>query len=119
MASSFLKRKGGNEITKKMILKRMEDMAALMTAMETTLMEWEIWYRLIKSQKKMLTNEQWEFFITDGPIFTEITSKIMESVRQNIPQIEKDESPDVPPKSAILDAKGNVASDNSAKKIIV
>lgn len=118
MSSSFLKRKGGNTVTKKMILDRMENMATLMTAMETTLMEWEIWFRLIKGQKKFLTKEQWEAFITDGPIFTDITGKIMESIRQNVPEIQKDESADVPPTPAILDGSGNVAASDS-KKIIV
>jgi hypothetical protein len=117
--SSSMKRKGGNVITKKMITERMENMATLMTAMETTLLEWEIWFRLIKSQKKFLTTEQWEAFITDGPIFSDITGKIMESVRQNVPKLEKDEDADVPPKPGILGADGNVANSTPENKIIV
>jgi hypothetical protein len=117
MASSHMKRKGGNVVTKKMILERTDQLATLCTALETTLLEWEIWFRLIKSQKKCLTKEQWEFFISDGPIFTEITGKIMESIRQNIPQLEKDEAPEVPVRAGILGADGNVAE--APKKLIV
>lgn len=117
--SSYMKRKGGNVVTKKMMTDRMEDMATLMTAMEATLMEWEIWFRLIKSQKKFLTAEQWEAFISDGPIFTEFTGKIMDSVRQNVPELQKDESADTPVAPGILGADGNVANTAPAKKIIV
>lgn len=116
--SSFQKRPGGNTITKKMIKERMDNLATLTTAMETTLMEWEIWYRLIAGQKKFLTQQQWEAFILDGPIFTEFTGKIMESIRENIPELTKDESADTPVKPGILDATGNVAAPE-AKKIIV
>lgn len=116
--SSFQKRPGGNTITKKMIQERMDNLATLTTALETTLMEWEIWYRLIASQKKFLTQQQWEAFVSDGPIFTEFTGKIMESIRENIPELVKDESADVPVKPGILDATGNVAAPES-KKIIV
>ena len=35
--SSYMKRKGGNVVTKKMMTDRMEDMATLMTAMEANL----------------------------------------------------------------------------------
>lgn len=115
--SSFEKRKNGNVITKKMILERMDSLASLTTVMETTLMEWEIWYRLIASQKKFLTQEQWEAFVSDGPIFTDFTSKIMESIRANIPQLQKDESADVPVKPGILDGSGNVAAP--ANKTII
>lgn len=115
--SSFQKRKGGNTITKKMIAERMDQMATLCTALETTLMEWEIWFRLIKGQKKFLTTEQWENFILDGPIFTDITGKIMESVRKNVPELQKDESADVPVKPAILGADGNVAVNQQPKII--
>lgn len=115
--SSSMKRKGGNVITKKMIVDRTDQLATLCTALETTLMEWEIWFRLIADQKKFLSQAQWEAFITDGPIFTDITGKIMESVRANIPELKKDESADVPVKPGILGADGNVANA-SDKKII-
>lgn len=116
--SSFEKRPGGNTITKKMIKDRLDNLATLATAMETTLMEWEIWYRLIASQKKFLTQDQWEAFVSDGPIFTEFTGKIMASIRENIPELVKDESADTPVKPGILDGSGNVAAPES-KKIIV
>jgi hypothetical protein len=86
--SSFAKRKGGNKITKKMISTRMDDMAALMTAMEATLMEWEVWFRLIQLQKTGLTQEEFNHFVNDGPIFTEFPAKIMESIRNQMPQFE-------------------------------
>jgi hypothetical protein len=87
--SSAMKRKGGNILTKKMIANRMDDMATLMTAMEATLMEWEIWFRLLKIQKKNLTPEQYQFVIDDGPIFTDFPQKIMNSVREQMPPIEE------------------------------
>jgi hypothetical protein len=116
--SSYEKRAGGNVITKKMLKERMDNLATLTTAMETTLMEWEIWYRLIASQKKFLSQPQWEAFVSDGPIFTEFTGKIMASIRENIPELVKDESADVPVKPGILDSTGNVTSTET-KKIIV
>jgi hypothetical protein len=116
--SSSMKRKGGNVVTKKMISERMEQMATLTTLMETTLLEWEIWFRLIKGQKKFLTQEQWEAFITDGPIFSDMTGKIMESVRQNMPELKKDEDASVPPTPGILGADGNVANATPNKIIV-
>jgi hypothetical protein len=103
--SSFAKRKGGNQITKKMIASRMDDMAALMTAMEATLMEWEVWFRLIQMQKTGLTQEEFMHFVNDGPIFTEFPAKIMESVRNQMPQFEP-LTADEPKKPSILGADG-------------
>lgn len=102
--SSYMKRKGGNTVTKKMVANRMEDMATLMTAMEATLMEWEVWYRLIQQQKKSLTPEQFDFFLQDGPIFTEFTGKIMKSIRDQMPALE--ELPPEEPKASVLGADG-------------
>jgi hypothetical protein len=101
---SKLKRPEGSSLTKKMIANRMDDMAALMTAMEATLMEWEVWYRLIAQQKKYLNQEQYELFISDGPIFTEFPGKIMESVRHSMPAIEEPVEPEKKP--LILDSSG-------------
>jgi len=103
--SSYMKRQGGNKVTKKMVSERMDDMAALMTAMEATLMEWEIWFRLIKMQQKALTPEQFVHFVMDGPIFTEFTGKIMESIRANIPAL-GDVPEEEPKKPSILGADG-------------
>jgi hypothetical protein len=106
--SSFMKRKGGNVVTKKMVTERMDDMAALMTAMEATLMEWEVWYRLIPQQKKYLTQEQYEWFVKEGPAFTEFPNKIMSSIRHSMPPIDfaADDKPAEPAKPAILDSTG-------------
>lgn len=107
--SSFMKRKDGNVITKKMMTDKMEQMATLMTVMEATLMEWEIWYRLIKHQKKNLTPEQYEFFVLDGPILTEYPSKIMASIRAQIPEVSMEEveaAEAAAKKPAILGADG-------------
>jgi len=117
--SSFAKRKGGNTVTKKMVTDRMDDMATLMTAMEATLMEWEIWYCLIKIQKNGLTQEQFDHFLNDGPIFTEFPGKIMDSIRGQMPPLEErpeevrpsilgaDGLPVTPDIPRILDANGN------------
>lgn len=83
--SSHMKRKGGNVITKKMITQKADEMAIIMTALETTLMEWEIWYRMIPQQKKYLSDEQFFEFIKEGPILTELPGKIMESIRNQLP----------------------------------
>lgn len=104
--SSSLKRKGGNVVTKKMLAGRMEDMATLITVCEATLMEWEIWFRLIKIQKKSLTPEQFDFFLSDGPIFTDIPGKIMESIRKQMPQVNDDLQVETEKKPSILGADG-------------
>lgn len=110
--SSFMKRKGGNIITKKMMAEKMDEMAALCTLLETTLMEWEVWYRLVKSQKKNMSPTEWEHVVNDGPIFTDMTEKVMESIRQNVPSMERTPEEEMQDKKpAILDASGNVASD--------
>ena len=122
--SSNMKKKGGNVVNKKMMAGRMDDMANLMVAMEATLMEWEVWYRLIKMQKisldrNELSKEQYDFFIDDGPIFTDLTAKIMASVRQNIPDFakEKAQMPAGEDKPAILGADG-YAAQKAPTKII-
>lgn len=126
--SSSLKKKGGNTITKKMIAKRMEDVAQLTVAMEAVMMEWEIWYRLIKMQKLSLdrgeiTQKDYDFFIQDGPPFTDMSARIMESVRQNIPDFkkEKEEADLQEKKPAILGADGfaTTPSDSQQKPTIL
>lgn len=116
--SSNLKRKGGNLITKKMILGRMQDLANLTTAMETVMMEWEIWFRLVKMQKVSLerseiTQAEYEYFINDGPPFTDMSARIMSSVRENIPNYtaEKQEQDSKAPTPAILGGDGFAANN--------
>jgi hypothetical protein len=117
--SSSLKNKKGKNITRKMILGRMEDMAQLMVAMEATLMEWEIWYRLIKNQKDSYSNDEWKHIVLDGPIFTEFPEKIMKSVRENTPLLEKP-AEEEEKKPILFDGSGNItASTDENKKIIV
>lgn len=122
--SSNLKRKGGNTVTKKMILGRMEDMATLTTAMEAVLMEWEIWFRLGKMQKVSLergeiTQKDYDFFMNDGPPFTDMSARIMASVRQNIPDFKKEKEEEAPKenKPAILGADGFAATKETPKII--
>lgn len=86
--SSFMKRKGGNIVTKKMLAQRMDDVAQLTVALEATLMEWEIWYKMVMQQKDFLTTEQFTAFVIEGPIFSEIPGKIMTSVRANMPKFD-------------------------------
>lgn len=112
--SSFMKKRGGNVITKNMMKERMDSMAVLTTAMEAALMEWEVWYRLIKVQKKALTPEQFEFFLSDGPVFTDIPGKIMESVRGQMPKPEELDL-DKPDKLPILDSTGLPAQKEAPK----
>jgi hypothetical protein len=114
--SSFIKRKGGNVVNKKMLLNRMEDMAALMTAMEATLMEWEVWYKLLKFQKKNLSPEQYDFFVNDGPIFTDFPAKIMQSIREQMPLLE--EAPEQPEQAPILGADGLPVTPEQPAKIL-
>lgn len=102
---SSLKRGSKALPTKKMVTDRMDDMAALMTAMEATLMEWEIWLSLIKGQKKYLSQEQWEIFVSEGPVFTEFPQKIMDSVRAAMPKFETKE-PEKEQKKMILGTDG-------------
>lgn len=120
--SSNMKKKGGNVVNKKMMAGRMDDMANLMVAMEATLMEWEVWYRLIKMQRisldrNELSREQYDFFIQDGPIFTDMPAKIMSSIRQSIPDYvkEKEQMPAGEEKPAILGADGFAAQKAPAK----
>jgi hypothetical protein len=122
--SSSMKKKGGNSITKKMITGRMDDMANLMVAMEATMMEWEVWYRIVKMQQISLkrgeiTQDQLDFFINDGPIFTDLTGKIMASIRSQIPDYakEKQDSPVDSGKPAILGADG-FAAQKETKPLI-
>ena len=114
--STRLKKKGGNTITKAMIEEKLDQMAVMMTAMEATLMEWEIWYRFSKIQKKNLTQDQYDFYINDGPIFTDIPGRIMDSIRANM-GAEPVEAP-VAEKSAVLGADGLPIQQNAPKTLL-
>ncbi len=116
---SALKRKGGNIVTKKMIAQRMDDVAQLTVALEATLMEWEIWYKMVMQQKDFLTAEQFHAFVKEGPIFSEIPGKIMDSVRANMPKFEglsREEADQLDAKPKILAGDGLPAQQ---KKIII
>lgn len=105
--SAFRKKHGEKNITKKMMAERMDDMAALMVAMEATLMEWEVWYRLIPMMTDGMSEEEFKFYVKDGPIFTDTPGKIMQSIREQMPEMEP---PEEEPKAGILGADGNVAN---------
>jgi hypothetical protein len=110
--SAFRKKPNEKNLTRKMIQQRMDDMAALMVAMEATLMEWEVWYRLIPMMTDGMSDEEFKHYVMDGPIFTDTPGKIMESIRQHIPEVEP---PEEKPKPGILDGSGNVANVNDKK----
>lgn len=114
--SDFRKKPNEKNITKKMILKRLEDVSQLTVALEATLTEWEIWYQMIKNVKENLTQEEFEYYVTDGPIFSEIPDKIMKSVREQIKDQLGDLSQPKEERPPVLDNNGNVASD---KKLIL
>ena len=120
--NSAMKKQGGVGIKKRQ--KRVEDMANLMVAMEATLMEWEIWYRLIKMQRISLdrgeiTKEELEFFINDGPPFTDLPGKIMKSIRDQIPDFKKEKEESDPNKPEILDQNGMIATKDAPKPKIL
>lgn len=115
---SAMKNKGGSGIAKRN--KQIDDMATLMTAMEATLMEWEIWFRLIKMQKISLerneiTKEELEFFVNDGPPFTDLPGRIMQSIRKQIPDFKKEKEETPANKPEILDKDGMIASSTDKK----
>jgi len=107
---SAFKQKKAKDITRKMLLQKIEEMAALITLMEQTLTEWEIWHRLLPLQKEGLTQEQFESFLADGPIFNDSPSKIMQTIRNQVPKFEKptEEEKQKQDRPALLDASGNV-----------
>jgi hypothetical protein len=112
--SSQMKQKGGVGLAKRN--KQIDDMATLMTAMEATLMEWEVWFRLINMQKISLerneiTKEELEFFINDGPPFTDLPGRIMASIRKQIPDFKKEKEETPANKPEILDKNGMIATN--------
>lgn len=110
MANAF-KRKRGQGLTKKMLIEKIDEMALLLNYMEQALTEWEIWFRIIPIQQKgAASQEEFEHFLKDGPIFQEMTSKIMESIREHVPDMtpKTDEEVEEEKRPALLDAQGNV-----------
>lgn len=112
---SKFKNKPGKHLTRAMIAEKLDELAALAVALESTLLEWEVWYRLLKNQKTQLTQDEWNFVVTDGPIFTDTTGKIMESIRASMPLMEP---PVDQTKPAILDGSGNVV-EKEKKSILL
>jgi len=107
--SSLRKKPNEKNLTRKMIQDKMEDMASLMVAMEATLMEWEVWFRLIPMMTDGMSEEEFKFYVKDGPIFTDTPSKIMQSIREQMPEMEP---PEEEPKPGIFGADGNIANVN-------
>lgn len=112
---SKFKNKPGKHLTRAMIAEKLDELAALAVALESTIMEWEVWYRLLKNQKTELTQEQWNFVVTDGPIFTDTVGKIMESIRNSMPLMAPPVDQTVP---AILGSDGNVV-EKEKKSILL
>lgn len=111
MGQSAFKKKRGKELTKKMLIEKIEEMTTLMIFMEQTLTEWEVWFRLLKLQKDGNTSEEFANIVLDGPIFEgEMSEKIMESIRQNVPEFEPktEEEMAEQDRPALFDASGNV-----------
>lgn len=108
--SAFRKKPNERNLTRKMIQDKMDDMAALMVAMEATLMEWEVWFRLVKHMKEGMSEEEFAHYVMDGPIFTDTPGKIMQSIREQLPELEPPEEEN---KSAVLDGSGNATSSKN------
>jgi hypothetical protein len=109
-ASAFRKTPKEKNLTNRMMRQKMEELAQLMIALETTLMEWEMWYRLIPDLKSGMTAEEYDAFLADGPIFSEIPEKIMISIRNQMPK--REPKPKEDEKPVLFDGKGNVANAN-------
>jgi hypothetical protein len=107
-ASAFRKAPKEKNLTNKMMRQKMEELAQLMIALETTLMEWEMWYRLVPDIKAGMTESEYAAFLADGPIFSEIPEKIMISIRNQMPKREPVKPEEKKP--VLFDGKGNVAS---------
>lgn len=111
MAQSAFRNKKGKNLTKKMLIEKIEEMTTLMIFMEQTLTEWEVWFRLLKLQKDGNTPEEFANIVLDGPIFEgSMSAKIMESVRANVPTFEpkSEEEKAEQDRPALFDASGNV-----------
>lgn len=109
--SAFRKKPNQKNLTRKMIMEKMEEMSSLMVAMEATLMEWEVWFRLFKNMQDGMTQDEFHNYVMDGPIFTDIPGKIMHSIREQMPDMEppineEDHKP-------ILDSQGNATSSEN------
>lgn len=114
------KKRPEKQLTKAMLVEKMNEMAGLVNAMEYALQEWEVWKRLIPMQKKGLTDEEFMHFLADGPPLSDLSGKIMESIRRTVPEfvpktdeeLEKEQAP------GILDANGNVMERDDRPDII-
>jgi hypothetical protein len=113
--SSLRKNPKHKNLTNKMLKEKLQEVSNLLVVLEATLMEWEIWHKhIIPTAKDNMTEEEYAHIIKDGPIFTELPEKVMQSIRENMPIFQKpEENPNMP---AILDANGNVAND---KKLLL
>jgi len=91
----------------------------LINYMEQTLTEWEVWYQLIPNQRESLSEEEFKYFLEDGPIFHEMTEKIMSSIREHVPSMElSDEEKELQQQTCLFDGDGNIVEKDKSSNII-
>jgi hypothetical protein len=66
MSISALRSRKGKELTKQMLIDKLDEVASLATAMETVLVEWETWWRIIPTIEKGMTAEEFAFYVKEN-----------------------------------------------------
>lgn len=115
--SAFRKRKA-KDLTKKMLIEKIEEMSVLMSYMEQALIEWDVWHKLLPMQKEGLSDREYQCVIEDGPIFQDETvSKIMQSIRENVPDMTppSEEEKAEQDRPALFDGSGNIIEKDDEK----
>lgn len=121
MSNGFRKRPE-KAVTKKYLKEKVEHMASLMIAMEQALTEWEIWHQLLGVQSEGLTTEEYIHVVKDGPIFSDLSSKIVESIKQQLPvdlTPPSEEEMTAQDRPALFDASGNIIEKKKVPLTIV
>jgi hypothetical protein len=111
MSCSAFRNKRGKDLTKAMLIEKIEHMTTLLIYMEKALTEWEIWHRLLPLQKEGLSATEYEHVVKDGPIFEDDTVlKIMQSIRQGVPEFKpvSEEEKKEQDRPALFDGSGNI-----------
>jgi hypothetical protein len=105
--SSLRPKRKGKDITKKMLIDKLNDIAAFATALETVVTEYDLWYSIVKNQHQNLTHEEFVSVVQDGPIFSDLSQKILTSIREHLPDmtprpVTEKNTP------ALFDGRGNI-----------
>ncbi|MFW6130263.1 MAG: hypothetical protein ACOC56_03690 [Atribacterota bacterium] len=111
MSHSAFRKKKAKDVTRKMLIEKINEMSTLMSYMESALIEWEIWHKLLPMQKDALSEREYNFFLEDGPIFEdEIVQKVVQSIRENVPEMkpQSEEEKIEQDKPALFDGSGNI-----------